>query len=231
MAVDVRSDPLLVGGASVAGTVIGRDLDRRLPGSSHLVDALERARQIDGIVQMERLGLSDAPVVEPGLFDDEVEGEHQRVKVALGVERECRVGRRGPAQAVVPGKQSHGPGPAAVFGVEPFQVEEVVVRRPEDFGQPDQVVGVGRVDLEVALALVVADGRPALRAEGWISEPVGGGRARFGDRPGRDLGIRDSGVAPGIAGGAEGRQRGDEATEPTDKRRREQPSPDFPHGP
>ena len=115
MAVDVGSDPLLVGGASVAGAVVGRDLDRRLPGPANLVDAFERAGQVDGIVEMKRLGLSDTPVVEPGFFNDEVEGEHQRVEVALPIERNRGVGGGSPAQALVPGKQTHGPGPATIL--------------------------------------------------------------------------------------------------------------------
>src|SRR2546425_9138422 len=118
MAVDVRSNPLLVGGASVAGAVVGRDLDRRLPGPSDPIDSFEGAGQVDGIVEMEWLGLSDAPVMKPGFFNDEVEGEHQRVEVALAVERDRRVGGGGPAHAVVPGQQAHGPGPATLFGGE-----------------------------------------------------------------------------------------------------------------
>src|SRR2546423_5428328 len=98
MAVEVGSDPLLVGGTSVAGAAVCRDLDRRLPGPANLVDAFERAGQVDGIVEMKRLGLSDTPVAESGVFNYVGESEHQRGEAALSLDRNRRVGGGRPAQ-------------------------------------------------------------------------------------------------------------------------------------
>ena len=186
----VGADPLLIGGDAEPTSVIRRQEDGSLPVVADRSVGFERSGQVDGVVQPGGIDMSDVPVVVARWLDHEVERQNERVQVALRVERHNWIGRVHPL--LVARKDAALPSLAAIGRVVPDELEQVILGREEGLRHADDVLRVGRIHGQVAFALVVGEGGPALRADVWIPQPGRADGAGLMDGVGRCLDVDDS---------------------------------------
>ena len=174
----VDRDPLLVGLAPLRGVgrddvgfpVVGRDPLARGRGP------LGPYRGRDHLGRLRRVRLAVLVYLEAVrvAVEEELVRQHERVKVAVLIERADRVGVVGPT--LVPGDVTlHGPRCPAVHRLVEAEEMVVTLSADEPLGLPDEMVRIRRIDADVGLRVVLHQHR----FRGWIAG-VAAGLRRIG---------------------------------------------------